>query len=115
MPTLDASFVGPRNNELGGTGMLPLTAMPNCMPMAVRAGTAVAFDNAIWHTTMPHTGCRDRHSLIVAFQSAGEGTPPINVSPDQLEEIAAAGTLTPALRSLLGADNAERGQQSQAQ
>lgn len=101
VPTLDAEFVGPASNEIGGKGGLPLEAMPNAVPMVVEPGTAVVFDNACWHTALPHSGVEDRRSLIVAFQSAGEAEGNSLVSPERLRELEAAGALTPAVRSLL--------------
>ena len=101
MPTLQAEFVGPESNEIAGRGTLPLESMPNALPMAVDPGTCVAFDNATWHTALPHTGGDDRRSLIVAFQSAAEGGQV--VSTEQLRELERQGTLTPGLRELLGA------------
>lgn len=103
VPTLDAQFVGPASNEIRGKGNLPLEAMPNAVPMVVGPGTAVVFDNACWHTALPHRGGEDRRSLIIAFQSAGEQENTPMVSPEKLFELEAAGALTPAVRSLLGA------------
>ena len=101
VPTLKAEFVGPDHNEIGGRGTLPLEAMPNALPMVVDPGTCVAFDNASWHTALPHSGKDDRRSLIIAFQSAPEGGQV--VSKEQLREIERQGALTPGLRELLGA------------
>ena len=103
VPTLAAEFVGPASNEIGGRGNLPLEAMPNAVPMVVEPGTAVVFDNACWHTALPHRGGEDRRSLVISFQSAGEQENSPMVSPEKLQELEAAGVLTPAVRSLLGA------------
>jgi ectoine hydroxylase-related dioxygenase (phytanoyl-CoA dioxygenase family) len=103
VPTLQAEFVGPKSNEIAGRGTLPLQAMPNALPMVVEPGTCVAFDNATWHTALPHSGGNDRRCLIVAFQSAAEGGPV--VSAEQLREIERRGALSPGLRELLAATN----------
>jgi ectoine hydroxylase-related dioxygenase (phytanoyl-CoA dioxygenase family) len=105
VPTLQAEFVGPESNEIAGRGTLPLESMPNALPMTVDPGTCVAFDNATWHTALPHSGGDDRRSLIVAFQSAAEGGQVMRA--EQLRELERQSALTPGLRELLGATELE--------
>ena len=50
-------------------GALPLELMPNAVQFAVEAGTAVCFDNATWHTAMPHTGSDERRNVILAYSA----------------------------------------------
>ena len=47
---------------------LPLKAMPNHVEMAVKAGTACCFDNAIWHTSMQHAATApERRNVIYSY------------------------------------------------
>jgi hypothetical protein len=77
--------------------------MPNAVPFAVPAGTAVVFDTAVWHTALDNTSSRARQSVILGYNTVvprrctGE-----LISPRMLEALEAAGRLqSPTRRRLL--------------
>ena len=44
--------------------------MPNLIECAVKAGTAVAFDSSIWHTSLPNVSGQDRRTTFTAYRSS---------------------------------------------
>ena len=80
---------------------LPQAAMPNHYKFAAKAGTALIFDLATWHTAMPCLpGQPDRRCAIIGWGGAGGAG--ASLSTERLVEVEAAKRLTPTLRRLLG-------------
>ena len=104
--TLGPGFVG--QGQVEADGNLPHAAMPHALPVTVGPGSALIFDNAIWHTAYPHTGSEPRRYFILGYQSsrARVGDPhahrPWGLSSGQAEEWAERGLLNQARETLLG-------------
>eukprot|EP01052_Picozoa_sp_SAG31_P057360 SAG31_NODE_16932_length_690_cov_0.751269_2_plen_119_part_01 len=68
---LDGTFKsddGMVDDETIAEAMLPLSAMPNHISFAIRAGTACVFDNATWHASLNHTvASGDRRNVILSY------------------------------------------------
>ena len=70
---------------------------------AARAGTALLFDTACWHTAMPNVpGNLDRRSVILGWKAAVQSASPL-LTAAHLAELEASGRLTPTLQKLVGA------------
>jgi hypothetical protein len=63
--TLGPKFVGQGHVE-----GLPHSAMPHALPVACGPGSALIFDNAIWHTAYPNTSAQPRRYFILGYQSS---------------------------------------------
>ncbi len=99
--TVAESFTG------GGqlTGELPLRAMPNNVRATCKAGSALLFDTATYHTAFPCTGSDPRRTCIIGYsvRRRSDGPPPPPPEGGALAELDAAGLLDgrPSLRQLL--------------
>ena len=81
---------------------LPQEAMPNHYKFAARAGTALLFDTACWHTAMPNLpGSADRRAVIMGWQSTRDANKP-TLTREHVAELEAMGRMTPTLRKLVG-------------
>lgn len=104
--TLGPGFVG--QGQVEADGYLPHAAMPHALPVTVGPGSALIFDNAIWHTAYPNTSSEPRRYFILGYQSsrARVGDPhahrPWGLSSGQAEEWAERGLLNQARETLLG-------------
>ena len=88
--------------------------MPNMIECAVKAGTAVAFDSSIWHTSLPNTSSKDRRTTLTGYRSSvasgsGGGWPvgkaqvgPGGLTLEALQRLDSEGKLSRPRRVLLG-------------
>ena len=77
--------------------------MPNHYKFAAPAGTALLFDTACWHTAMPNLpGSADRRAVIMGWQAARVSGNSPTLSAAHVEELEAAGRMTPTLARLVG-------------
>ena len=103
--TIAESFSG--GGQLDGE--LPLAALPNNVRATCRAGGALLFDTATWHTAFPCTGSAPRRTAIIGYQArrkrdgAPAESPAFGPSNQAIWELEEAGLLQrPALRQVLG-------------
>lgn len=78
-------------------------SMRNHVTFPCRAGTAVAYDNRIWHNAMPNTSGVDRRCLITSYKRYGTGQSGQVIA--NAKRLLAAGKLgedQPGLRQMLG-------------
>ena len=54
-----------RAEEQGGYQLQPQMAMPNYLPLVVKAGDIALFDTSIWHTAGANVNGRDRENTII--------------------------------------------------
>jgi hypothetical protein len=78
---------------------MPQAAMPNCVSFTGKAGTALLFDTACWHTAMPNTSGKDRRCVIMGWAMASGGG---MLSPEYAAELQSNGRMTPVLQKLTG-------------
>ena len=85
-------------------GELPLAALPNHVRATCRAGSALLFDTATFHTAFPCTGAEPRRTAIIGWsvRRRSDGPSPAPAAP--VAALDAAGLLDrrPALRQVLG-------------
>ena len=98
--TVSESFTG--GGQLAGE--LPLAAMPNNVQATCRAGSALLFNTATYHTAFPCTGSAPRRTTIIGYnvRRHSDGPPPPLPDGGALAELDAAGLLgRPSLRQVL--------------
>ena len=86
-----------------------MAALPNNVRATCRAGGALLFDTATWHTAFPCTGSAPRRTAIIGYQAqrkrdgVAAATPAFGPSNQAVGELEEAGLLQrPALRQVLG-------------
>jgi hypothetical protein len=79
------------------------TKMPNHYKFVAKAGTALLFDTASWHTAMPCLpGSPDRRAVIMGWNAARDCGEAATLSAAHVEELTAMGRMTPTLARLIG-------------
>ena len=77
--------------------------MPNHVTFPAKAGTAVAYDNRIWHNAFPNTSVKDRRCLICSYGRYGTGqSGQVIANARRLYAAGKLGHSQPMLRQLLG-------------
>ena len=104
--TIAQSFSG--GGQLDGE--LPLEALPNNVRAACKAGSALLFDTACWHTAFPCTGSEPRRTAIIGYSvnSRAEGKRAVVDRDDAdspIAQLEKAGLLQrPSLRRVLNVE-----------
>lgn len=96
-------FAGSGAGRTEADGMAPLSAMPNHVKFAAKAGDCMVFDLATWHTAQPNTSSRERENLIIGYRSGtAVGNTGGLMTDGMLRRLDAAGLLGERKRELLG-------------
>ena len=79
-------------------------AMPHHVSFPLMAGTAIAYDNRIWHNALPNTTRHDRCCLICSYKPYGTmmQSGQVIANAKRLHTVGKLGPTEPLLRQLLG-------------
>ena len=104
-----------------GGGALEQALMPNYVEAALPAGSGIAFDSHVWHTSMPNTSGADRRCAYFGYRSSGRflGTsahaprwgPVAGLSEAALRRLDREGKLGVQRRRILGLPDTGTGEQ----
>ena len=95
-------------------GELSHYQMPNLIECSVKAGSAVAFDSSIWHTSFPNVSGVDRRTTLTGYRSSqsannaaggwprGPGEARAGLTLEVLQRLDGEGKLPVTRRALLG-------------
>ena len=86
-------------------GTLDHSQMCNHVKIAVKAGTALLFDTAIWHTALANASDRPRCTVTLSYESSRVTSGEPAISDATAERLAKAGRLPLSRRRLFGLPN----------
>ena len=93
-----------KREQTHGAEVLAQELMPNHFEAALPAGSAIAFDSSIWHTTFANVSGQDRRAAHFTYRSsaAASQSGQHGLSESTLGRLAAEGKLGVQRRRILG-------------